>query len=355
LFERSGNFNSSPLCRILSTRGGKLSIQVLLIEDNATDATLIKEILSDAREDIKVTTVSRLSEARDIVFRHYINVILLDLGLPDSQGLDTLTQALAFSEGVPIIVLTGNTDEALGTEAARMGAQDYLVKGEVTVDNVQRSILYAIERKKAQDAIKDALQSYADLVRELPSALLTFQYEWPGRLCLLSWNTRAEDMLHPPLWVGMDLESIWPLEEMVKEIFLDVALSGDPFTVKGERFERDEGEMAIDLRAFRIPCHRVCVSIDDVTDRVMEEELRKKAYQQIDLNIEHFASLVDEIRNPNSVIIGVAEQLDGKTSRCILTQAERIESIINRLDEQWVASENVRQFLRRTLPIPPLE
>jgi CheY-like chemotaxis protein len=333
----------------------RLSIRVLLVEDNPADATLIRDLLGDAKEAFDVTVVGRLAEARDVVFRHPIDVILLDLGLPDSRGLDTLTQAFTFSKGVPIIVLTGNSDESLGTEASRMGAQDYLVKGSVTIDNIERSILYSIERKRAQDAIKDALQCYADLVRELPSALLTFQYEWPGRLSLISWNPRAEELLCPPLWEGMEIESIWPLDRMSKEDFLDIVLAGKSIALKGERFERTKEEVAIDLRAFRIPSQRLCVAIDDVTERVKEEELRKRAYEQIDLNIEHFASLIDEIRNPNSVIIGVAENLDGKASRCILAQAERIESIINRLDEQWVASENVRQFLRRTITTQSLE
>jgi nitrogen-specific signal transduction histidine kinase len=157
------------------------------------------------------------------------------------------------------------------------------------------------------------------------------------------------------MWEGMELESVWPLDQMVKEDFLDVVLAGRSITLKGDRLERAGEEVAVDLRAFRIPGQRLCVAIDDVTARVQEEELRKRAYQQIDLNIEHFASLVDEIRNPNSVIIGVAEGLDGKASRCILAQTERIENIINRLDEQWVASENVRQFLRRTITSQSLE
>lgn len=332
-----------------------MSIRVLLVEDSPGDAALIKQLLGDGREDYEVTCVARLSEARETVFRQYVDVILLDLGLPDAQGLDTLTQALECSVGVPIVVLTGSKDETLGIEAARMGAQDYLVKGGATADAIERSILYAVERKKAQESIKNALQSYADLVREIPSGLLTFQYEWPGRLSLVSWNPQGEEMLDrgPSLKAGMELHDLWPLNCVAREDLLEVVLGGEPFIVKGGRFDRDGEVVSMDLRAFCIPCQRLCVSLDDVTDRVKEEELRIKAYRQIDLNIEHFASLIDEIRNPNSVIIVVAEGLDNKASRCILTQAERIESIINRLDEQWIASENIRHFLRRTITTPP--
>jgi CheY-like chemotaxis protein len=336
-------------------RRGKVSIRVLLIEDNLGDATLIKGLLGDCREDFNVTRVASLAEAKESLLGQYMDVILLDLGLPDGRGLDTLTQALEFSEAAPIVVLTGSKAESIGTEAVRMGAQDYLVKGDSTADAIERSILYAVERKKAQESIKNALQSNADLVRGIPSGLLTFQYEWPGRLSLLSWNPRGEEMLgdDPGLEAGMELDRLWPLNCVAKEQLLNVVLSGDPYTLKNGRFEKNGEVVSMDLRAFRIPCQRLCVSLDDVTDRVREEELRIKAYRQIALNIEHFASLVDELRNPNSVIIGVAEGLDSKASRCILTQAERIESIINRLDEQWIASENIRHFLWRSLTMPP--
>ena len=110
----------------------------------------------------------------------------------------------------------------------------------------------------------------------------------------------------------------------------------------------------MDLRAFRIPCQRLCVSYG----RRHRPGQRGRAEDQGLSSRSTGTSSISppwsiEIRNPNSVIIGVAEGLDGKASRCILTQAERIESIINRLDEQWIASENIRHFLRRTITTPP--
>jgi signal transduction histidine kinase len=105
--------------------------------------------------------------------------------------------------------------------------------------------------------------------------------------------------------------------------------------------------MHLDLRAFRIPCHRLCISVDDITDRIREERLRMKAFRQINRNIEHFASLVDEIRNPSQVIIGLAEGIEDDASRSIILQIERIESIVNRLDSAWIASEELRSLLKK--------
>jgi len=313
----------------------------------------IDGLLGEAREDFEVIAVSSLAEAAAAITQRCIDVILLDLGLPDGRGLESLDSTLGFAGDVPIVVLTCSANEELGTEASRMGAQDHLVKGETAADTMERSIAYAIERKRAQVDIRDAVQSYADLVKELPSGLLTFQYEWPGRFVLLTWNPRGEDVLGLPLRVGMDLREIPALEPIEAAHLSRVLETGAALDLKGHRFKRGREDADIDLRAFSIPCRRLCLTVDDVTDRVREEELRREAYRQIEKNIEHFASLVDEIRNPNSIIIGVAERMDCKGSRSILTQAERIESLINRLDEQWVASEHVRQFLQRSMPPSP--
>jgi CheY-like chemotaxis protein len=329
-----------------------MGVRVLLIEDNPGDVLLVKTLLSESVDTpFTVDSVNRLSEAKDTLCGNEYDVILLDLGLPDSWGMDTLTEALEIAGRTPIVVLTGNRAEGLGSEVNRMGAQDYLVKGEATAEMVERSILYSIERKKAQDEVQHALQTYADLVREIPSGLLTFQYAFPDGLLLVSYNPQAEEILGRDLAddMGKDLSVISPFSEANKHLFLETMNTHRPVIVKGGRFQLNGRPMALDLRAFSIPGRRLCVSVDDATDRVREEELRRKAYSQIEKNIEHFASLVDEIRNPNSVIIGLAERMEGAESRCIILQAERIESIVNRLDAQWVASETVRRFLSKTI------
>lgn len=125
-------------------------IKVLLIEDNPGDARLIWEMLNGATAaQFELAHVQRLDEGlRRVGEDGGFDVLLLDLGLPDSQGLDALARVQAQALEVPIIVLTGLGDEALAVKAVGEGAQDYLVKGQVDSNLLARSIQYAIERHR---------------------------------------------------------------------------------------------------------------------------------------------------------------------------------------------------------------
>jgi signal transduction histidine kinase len=128
--------------------------KVLLVEDNLGDARLLYEGLEEALpEQFQMTHVRRLSEALEYLWEETCDVVLLDLGLPDSHGLDTLVVTRAQAPGVPIVVLTGFQDEALAAEALHGGAQDYLVKGQVDSELLARSLRYAIVRKATEEAL----------------------------------------------------------------------------------------------------------------------------------------------------------------------------------------------------------
>lgn len=128
--------------------------KVLLVEDNLGDARLLYEGLEEALpEQFQMTHVRRLSEALEYLWEETCDVVLLDLGLPDSHGLDTLVVTRAQAPGVPIVVLTGFQDEALAAEALHGGAQDYLVKGQVDSKLLARSLRYAIVRKATEQAL----------------------------------------------------------------------------------------------------------------------------------------------------------------------------------------------------------
>jgi signal transduction histidine kinase len=129
-------------------------IKVLLVEDNLGDAGLLFEALEEAVPgQFETTHVRRLSEALEYLWEEACDVVLLDLGLPDSHGLDTLVVTRAQAPGVPIVVLTGFQDEALAVEALKRGAQDYLVKGQVDGKSLGRTMRYAIVRKSTEEAL----------------------------------------------------------------------------------------------------------------------------------------------------------------------------------------------------------
>jgi sigma-B regulation protein RsbU (phosphoserine phosphatase) len=134
----------------------------LLVEDNSGDARLIEIMLADAGADVfAVERVERLSQAEERIAMGDIAVVLLDLSLPDSHGLDTFHQLHQKAPRTPIIVLSGLNDTRVALQAVHDGAQDYLIKGEVEGQLLVRAMRYAIERKR----MTDQLERYAEELR----------------------------------------------------------------------------------------------------------------------------------------------------------------------------------------------
>ncbi len=125
---------------------------IVLVEDDPAYAEIVGEGLKDFWPgELRVASVARLAEARQELEDHVADCVLLDLSLPDGQGLEVLRAIVTIAPRTPVIVLTGRDEEdGLGAEALRLGAQDYLVKGRVTDEVVVRSVRYAIERKRGE-------------------------------------------------------------------------------------------------------------------------------------------------------------------------------------------------------------
>ena len=137
--------------------------RVLLIEDNPDDACFLHEALSETREEqIELVHVEQLDDAVKRLRQETFQVILLDLSLPDSQGIETVLRVQDQAPSVPIIVLTGLDDDNIALQAVRAGAQDYLVKGDIDARILVRSIRYASERKQAYE---EMARLAADLAR----------------------------------------------------------------------------------------------------------------------------------------------------------------------------------------------
>jgi two-component system cell cycle response regulator len=130
------------------------TISVLLVEDNPADVYLVRRILADTPDfPASVEAVGRLSAAIDRLQRPDVDLVLLDLSLPDSSGLETFRQLTSGTSGrraVPVVVLSGYDDERTALEAVRVGAQDYLVKGKFNSALLGRTLRYAIERHRLQ-------------------------------------------------------------------------------------------------------------------------------------------------------------------------------------------------------------
>lgn len=147
--------------------GGSDVVPVLLIEDDEADALLVQEYLSDAGLDVSLTWERSLAEATPELETGPV-CVLLDLGLPDSTGFDGLRRVLDLAPEAAVLVLTGASDASLGIEAMTVGAQDYLVKGQVDGATLSRCIRYAVERKRANEnarQLRDAALRQAEYTR----------------------------------------------------------------------------------------------------------------------------------------------------------------------------------------------
>jgi diguanylate cyclase (GGDEF)-like protein/PAS domain S-box-containing protein len=127
---------------------------LLLIEDNPGDARLLREMLNEAgANNTEMTHAVSMGAAEEQLAEKVFDIILLDLGLPDAQGLEAIRRTRAVAPRAPLVVLTGLDDESLATHALQEGAQDYLIKGQIDTRGLLRALRYAIERKAMEEAL----------------------------------------------------------------------------------------------------------------------------------------------------------------------------------------------------------
>lgn len=181
------------------------TIKVLLLEENFLDVCLLQEFLSEANStQFELTPVERMDEALQYLDRKSFDIVLLDLSLPDSQGIETFVKIHRHAPSVPIVVLTGLDDETVAIKAMQEGAQDYLVKGQVDGDLLRRAIRYAIERQQSRETLQQQKELLQTIFDNIP-VMLTF-YDASDRI--LTVNKAFETTLG------------WSLEELQEIDFL---------------------------------------------------------------------------------------------------------------------------------------
>ena len=152
--------------------------RLLLVEDIPGDTRLLREMFNEqGSHNTELTHVECMSEAEKYLAEHAVDIILLDLGLPDAQGLEAIQRAHAAAPGVPLVVLTGLDDETMAVQALQQGAQDYLIKGQIETRGLLRALRYAIERKAMESAALAMAQQMAhsaehDFLTGLPNRML---------------------------------------------------------------------------------------------------------------------------------------------------------------------------------------
>ncbi len=207
-------------------------IKVLLIEDNPLDVRLIAIMLRDSGGGlVELEQVERVDAGLARLTRGGIDVVLVDLSLPDSHGLETFARVHAHAPTVPIIVLSGMSDETTAVTAVHEGAQDYLVKGQVSGPLLVRAMRYAIERKRtseqlaryAEELREKNLQMEADfnMAREIQQMFLPQRYPTFPKTADLS--TSALKFYHrylPAAAVGGDFFNVFPITNLIAGVFI---------------------------------------------------------------------------------------------------------------------------------------
>jgi PAS domain S-box-containing protein len=180
-------------------------IRALLVEDDPDDILLLKETLNEVGlGKIKLDFADRLSKGLIQLSVQNYDVILLDLNLPDSRGLDTLNTTIKRYPKVPVVVLSGLADDVITIDAVRRGAQDYLVKGEINGPLLMRVVRYAIERKQVEAVLRASEARYRTLVETSPNGITLADLE--GKLLLCNQQAaRLYGYANPEAMLGINV------------------------------------------------------------------------------------------------------------------------------------------------------
>jgi PAS domain S-box-containing protein len=153
-------------------------IKILLVEDNPGDVVIIREMLKETQNnDFEVTVADNLEGGIKYLMNEDFDILLLDLNLPDSEGIETFDSINQIAQNLPIIILTGLADEEIAISVVGKGAQDYLIKGQTDGQLLTKSIKYSIERKGIEKKLRDSEEKYRLMVDKIQSGVFLLNSE----------------------------------------------------------------------------------------------------------------------------------------------------------------------------------
>jgi PAS domain S-box-containing protein len=278
-------------------------LHILLIEDNPADACLVQEALLQANRRFDVTHVQTMAEAIERLQSNDFDVALVDLSLPDSRGLDALEQLVAKFPLLPIVILTGLDDEAAAAEAIRKGAQDYLVKANVSGSLIVHSIRYACERKRVVEMLREREQIYSAIVHQAGDGIVlidaaTFRFaEFNDAACQALGYTREE---FAALRLT-DIQAGLAPEEVPERIRALLKAGGGTFENQHRCKDGKLRDCQVSNRVVRIHDRDFLVGIwHDITERKRAEESVRESEVKLRTLFEILpvgVSILDEHRN----------------------------------------------------------
>jgi len=278
-------------------------VEILLIEDNLGDAGLIEEMLEEFADfPYELKNVETLKEGLSLLKERPFNLIMTDLRLPDSDGINTFLDIHAKTSRIPIIILTALNDEKIGIDAVKKGAQDYLVKGQVDGRLLKRSIQYSIERKKAEEKIK----SLANIVESSNDAIITKSLDG----IITSWNKGAEQVY------GYSAKEV--LGRPISIIEPDEIKQGKNFKhYETSRLKKDGTTINISVTVSPVLDQSgKLVAISCIGGDITEKKIAEKLHQEKQMadvanrtKSDFLANMSHELRTPLNSIIGFSDML----------------------------------------------
>lgn len=275
-------------------------IRLLIVEDDVEDRKQLEGLLARSSHDgYEVCCADCLASALRLLRDHPFDLILLDPGLPDSQGMDSVERLQAQAPDVPIIVFGGLDDESMATRAAQTGVQDYLIKGQVDSRLLMRSIRCAVERKKVERRCQAAERRHRTIFENSAVAIMVVNQE--GRL--VSWNQFTEHLLGMGKGdlLARDVRSLYPPPEWQRICAMNLRRKGMQHHMETKMIRGDGEIIDVDISLSVVQDSDDGISgsvgvVRDITERKrMEEALRKseRRFRQVVENAREWIWEVD--------------------------------------------------------------
>lgn len=326
----------------------KKTFTVLVIEDNEGDFALIEDYLTEKIAEPIILRAQNYREGRQLLQGQTLSleVVLLDLSLPDKSGEELLVEMSTLCGDVPLIVLTGYSDTGFSVKSLSMGASDYLIKDELSPSSLYKSILYSIERKRNSRELKDSEKRYSDLFHLSPQPMWVYDLESMGFLnvnaaAVLNYGYTIEEFLSMSL---MDLIPPEYREAVMKTARASLQLKGlyrhGIFAHRKKNGEIIQVDVLSNVIDFRGKKARVVLA-SDVTERlnyINAIELQNKKLREIAWTQSHL------IRAPLTRMMGVIALIRNYGHRDI-NREELLDSLMSSAQE---LDQLIREISRKT-------
>ncbi|MBN1551727.1 response regulator [bacterium] len=283
-------------------------LNLLLIEDNENDIALVQRLLQTSKLEIKMDSCTKLKDGITQILSTPYDLLLLDLSLPDGHGLDGLVQLKSRGVHIPIVILTSTNDRVVASIAIRQGAQDYIVKENITAASLLRSIHYAIERKAVENALETERSNFHSIVEMVNEGIIIVNLE--GQVKFM--NRAAEQFLKTDR------------NQLVDRIFPFILEKNIDSEIPIRRMDGDSGKGL---------CHTLytdwqgkdakLVMIHDITDERAAEQMKDTFLQ----NVSH------ELRTPLTAIKeSIAQVIEGLHGKINIRQIQTLSLCLKNVD-----------------------